>query len=92
MSISGAILSLPVPTVQNCIHTAVPWSTLKTQRLPMVFNDFHVVHSTRSPRSERACHGPLRRCVAVGGDHTVEMFIFPLFYKVPSELVRFWLS
>ena len=24
--------------------------------------------------------------------HTAKMLMFPLFYKVPSELVRFWLS
>ena len=53
------------------------------------FNDFHVAHSTHTSRSERARRGPLRHCVAVGGDHTVKMFIFPLFYKVPSELLRF---
>ena len=65
------------------------WCTLETQRFPMIFNDFHVAHSARSSRSECVHGGPLRRCVAVGGDHTVKMFIFPLFYKGPSELVRF---
>ena len=83
-----------IPGVQHRIVTAPVhlWCTLETQRFPMVFNDFHVAHSTRSSRSERACRGPLRCCVAVGGDHTMEMSIFPLFYKAPSELLRFWLN
>ena len=66
-----------------------PWCILKTQRFPMVFNDFHVTHLARSLRSERACRGPLRRCVAVGGDRTVEMFILTRFYKGFGLLVRF---
>ena len=55
----------------------------------MVFNDFHVVHLARSSRSERACRGPLRGCVAVGGDRTVEMFILTKIYKGFGELIRF---
>ena len=68
---------------------AHPWCTLKTQRFPIVFNDFHVAHLARSLRSERACRDPLHRCVAVGGDRTVEMFILTRFLKVFGELIRF---
>ena len=66
------------------------WCTLKKQRFPMVFNDFHVTHLARSSRSERACRDPLRRCVAVGGDHPVELFIFTRFLKGFGLLIRFW--
>ena len=65
------------------------WCTLKTQRFPMVFNDFHVVHLVRNPRAACARRGPLRRCVAVGRDHTVKMFIFTRFYKGFKRIVRF---
>ncbi len=67
------------------------WCTLKTQRFPMVFNDFHVAHSTRSSRSERARRGPLRRCVAVGGDHRENVHFHKVFYGFP-ELIRFRLN
>ena len=53
------------------------------------FNDSHVAHLARSLRSERAWRDPLRRCVAVGRDRTVEMFILTRFYKGFGELIRF---
>ena len=37
-------------------------------------------------------HDPLRAGDGLVQGHAAEMFIFPLFYKGPSELVRFWLS
>ena len=52
-----------------------PALLLRTLVSLWVSNDFHVAHSTRSSRSEHGCRAPLRRCVAVGGDHTVELFI-----------------
>ncbi len=68
---------------------AHPWCTLKKQRFPMVFNDFHVTHLARSSRSEHACRDQLRRCVAAGRDHTVELVIFTRFLKGFGLLIRF---
>ena len=37
-------------------------------------------------------HGPLRAGDGLAQGHTAKMFIFPLFYKGSSELVRFSLN
>ncbi len=37
-------------------------------------------------------HEPLRAGDELAQGHTAKSFIFPLFYKVPSELVRFSLN
>ena len=37
-------------------------------------------------------HDPLHAGDGLAQGHTAKMFIFPLFYKVPSELVTFCLN
>ena len=55
----------------------------------MFFNVSHVTHLAHGSLSERARRDSLRRCVAVGGDHTVELFIFSkFFYKGLCEFSR----
>ena len=81
--------SFQVPTVNVCVEPMHLRCTLKTQRFPMVFNDFHVAHLARSPRSARACRGPLSRWVATGRDHGMELFIFTSLYKGISISVGF---
>ena len=80
-----------LPAAQHRMMTAPVhlWCTLETQRFPMIFNDSHVAHLVRSPRSARVCRGPLSRRAAVGRDHTVELFIFTRFSKGSSMSIRF---
>ena len=37
-------------------------------------------------------HDPLRAGDGLAQGHTVKSFVFTMFHKGPSELVRFWLS
>jgi hypothetical protein len=37
-------------------------------------------------------HDPLRAGDGLAQGHTAKSFIFTMFYKGPSELLRFWLS